>query len=243
MKKILSFIIMVLFIHLAMNAQEVSKPSKEPIFEQFNQPPIFPGGESAMKAYLAANIQYPQEALEKKIEGRVVLQVVVQKDGSITNVNVIRSTDPQLDNEAVRVVKSMPRWIPGKLKERNVRVKCFIPVSFKLKSNSSKEDVFEQVDQQPVFPGGESAMLSYLVSKIRYPREAYENKIEGRVLVSFIVEKDGSITNAYAIQSVAPQLDHESVCLIMSMPKWIPGKHNGRNVRVRYQLPVNFKVQ
>ena len=81
MKKILSFIIMVLFIHLAMSAQEVSKPSKEPIFEQVEQPPIFPGGESAMKAYLAANIQYPQEAFEKKIEGRVVVGVVVKKDG------------------------------------------------------------------------------------------------------------------------------------------------------------------
>ena len=83
MKKILSFIIMVLFIHLAMSAQEVSKPSKEPIFEQVEQPPIFPGGESAMKAYLAANIQYPQEAFEKKIEGRVVVGVVVKKDGLI----------------------------------------------------------------------------------------------------------------------------------------------------------------
>lgn len=245
MKKILSFIIMVLFIHLAMNAQEVRKPSKEPIFEQVEQPPIFPGGESAMKAYLAANIQYPQEALEKKIEGRVVVGVVVKKDGLITNVHVIRSIDPQLDNEAVRIVKSMSRWIPGKQNGHFVQVKHFIPVSFKLKNNSSNEAVFEfeTVEQPPMFPGGENAMLSYLISKIRYPQDASEKKIEGRVLVSFIVEEDGSITNAYAIHSVDPQLDHESVRLIKSMPKWIPGKHNGQNVRVRHQLPINFKIQ
>ena len=113
-------------------AQPEPKPEVEKVFEVVEQMPSFPGGDKALLEYLSNNIKYPVVAQENGVQGRVVVSFVVEKDGSITDVNVVRSVDPSLDKEAARVVKSMPRWIPGKQNGSAVRVKYNVPVSFKL---------------------------------------------------------------------------------------------------------------
>ena len=105
------------------------------------------------------------------------------------------------------------------------------------------QKIFDVVEQQPSFPGGQSALLSWLSSNIHYPPVAEENGIQGRVVVSFVVEPDGSISNVQVVRGVDPSLDKEAVRVTKAMPKWVPGKQNGQAVRVKYNLPVTFKLQ
>ena len=109
-------------------------PSDEPekIFEVVEQPPSYPGGDAALMEYLNNNISYPAIAQEMNIQGKVTCSFVVGKDGSIQDVRVERSVDGSLDKEAVRVIKSMPRWIPGRQGGNAVKVKYYLPVSFRL---------------------------------------------------------------------------------------------------------------
>ena len=103
--------------------------------------------------------------------------------------------------------------------------------------------VFDVVEQMPSFPGGPSALMQYLSSNIKYPVVAEENGVQGRVVCTFVVEKDGSITDVRVIKSVDPSLDKEAMRVVKSMPKWIPGKQNGSAVRVKYTVPVTFRLQ
>ena len=103
--------------------------------------------------------------------------------------------------------------------------------------------VFDVVEQMPSFPGGPSALMQYLSSNIKYPVVAEENGVQGRVVCTFVVEKDGSITDVSVVKSVDPSLDKEAVRVVKSMPKWIPGKQNGSAVRVKYTVPVTFRLQ
>lgn len=101
--------------------------------------------------------------------------------------------------------------------------------------------IYEVVEQMPSFPGGQGALMQYLANNIKYPVVAQENGVQGRVVVSFVVERDGSITDVQVVRSVDPSLDHEAQRVVRSMPKWIPGKQNGKAVRVKYNVPVSFQ--
>jgi len=102
--------------------------------------------------------------------------------------------------------------------------------------------VFTIVEQMPTFPGGEAALLKWLGDHIKYPVIAEENGIQGRVVVTFVVERDGSVSDVKVVRSVDPSLDKEAIRVVRSMPKWIPGKQNGSSVRVQYTLPVMFRL-
>ena len=103
--------------------------------------------------------------------------------------------------------------------------------------------VFDVVEVMPQFPGGQIAMMKYIMENMKYPEQAMKEGIQGRVTVRFIVEKDGSISDVKPVLSVHPLLNKEAVRVVESMPKWTPGKHNGKPVRVRFNLPVMFKLQ
>ena len=110
-------------------------------------------------------------------------------------------------------------------------------------AQTKKNDmVFDVVEVMPQFPGGQIAMLKYIMENIKYPEQAMKEGIQGRVAVRFIVEKDGSISDVKPILSVHPLLNKEAVRVVKSMPKWTPGKQNGKPVRVRFNLPVMFKL-
>ena len=232
--------------------------------------PSFPGGVMALMEFLQKNVKYPVEAQKKGVQGRVLVSFVVEKDGSLSDVKTAKSVDPLLDEEAVRVVKSMPKWEPGKQKGKAVRVKYNVPISFKLTGTktdgqaapaagtgnahetdilkaplleTSEKGVFAQVEQMPHFAGGDKALMEFLAQNVRYPKEAVDSGWQGRVVVSFIVEKDGSLSEIKTVKSVKPVLDEEAVRVVNAMPKWTPGKHNGNAVRVKYNIPVSFRLQ
>lgn len=103
--------------------------------------------------------------------------------------------------------------------------------------------IFTVVEQMPMFPGGNGALMGYLRDNIHYPTVAAENGVQGRVVVGFVVERDGSITDVNILRGVDPSLDREAMRVVKSMPKWTPGKQNGSAVRVKYQVPVSFRLQ
>ena len=103
--------------------------------------------------------------------------------------------------------------------------------------------VWDVVEQMPSFKGGDQALLDWLHKNIHYPAIAEENGIQGRVVCTFVVERDGSITDIKVVRPIDPSLDKEAVRVLKNMPKWIPGKQNGSSVRVKFTLPVTFKLQ
>lgn len=105
------------------------------------------------------------------------------------------------------------------------------------------EEIFVVVEQQPEFPGGTGALMKFLGDNIKYPVIAQENGIQGRVITTFVVERDGSITDVQVVRGQDPSLDKEAVRVIKTMPKWKPGQQRGKPVRVRFTLPVQFRLQ
>ncbi len=112
-----------------------------------------------------------------------------------------------------------------------------------MKVKKAEKEAFDVVEQMPQFPGGPAALMQFLSQNVKYPVEAHKAGVQGRVIVSFVVETDGSITEAKAVKSVSPELDAEALRVIGSMPNWMPGKQNGEPVRVKYTVPITFKLQ
>ena len=111
------------------------------------------------------------------------------------------------------------------------------------KKQDNSQIVYEVVEQQPSFPGGQTALVEWITKNMRYPSKAKAEGIQGRVLLSFIVEPDGSLSNIQVARSVDPSLDEEAVRIAKAMPKWEPGMQNGMAVRVKYNLPLSFYMR
>ena len=124
----------------------------------------------------------------------------------------------------------------------NVQKKVVKTTKTTKKADASNK-VYEVVEQMPTFPGGDAALMKYLAENIKYPVSAQKAKEQGRVVVQFIVEKDGTVTGVKTVRSVTPALDAEAVRVIKAMPKWTPGKQGGQPVRVNYNVPVSFRLQ
>lgn len=117
------------------------------------------------------------------------------------------------------------------------------PVQRSQEEVAEDTQIFEFLEEMPEFPGGQAAMMKWLSENVKYPAIATENNIQGRVMVSFVVERDGSISNVKVVRGVDPSLDKEAVRLINNMPKWKPGMQTGKPVRARFNIPVTFKLR
>ena len=118
----------------------------------------------------------------------------------------------------------------------------YVPVQV-VEEEPEEQTIFEVVENMPDFPGGQAALMQYLAKNIKYPTIAQENGTQGRVTCQFVVGADGRVRDVNVLRGVDPYLDKEAVRVIMSMPKWIPGKQNGKAVSVKYTIPVVFKLQ
>ncbi|MBQ5730523.1 MAG: TonB family protein, partial [Bacteroidaceae bacterium] len=225
----------------------------------------YPGGTPALMRFLSTKVKYPKEAEKRGEQGKTYVKFVVMSDGNVDYVQIAKSSGSKtLDDEAVRVVKSMPRWTPAKHNGENVNSMLTLPVAFKLgdvptvavdapegekevadvKIALVDEEIYQVVEQMPEFKGGMQALMKYLTSNINYPQEAKDKNIQGKSLIRFVVEKDGSITDVEVARTSGNDLlDQESVRVVKSMPKWNPGKQKGKVVRTRFVLPVMFRLQ
>ena len=167
---------------------------------------------------------------------------VIKKDELVKEENQVKQMD-QLDDKVAVGTENKEG-----VKDRTVEaVRNDIAVAAPPPPPAPKPEVankvFDVVEEMPSFPGGQGALMAFLSSNIKYPVVAQENGVQGRVIVGFVVEKDGSISDVKVMRSVDPSLDREAQRVVRAMPRWKPGKQNGSAVRVKYTVPVVFRLQ
>ncbi|MBE9511292.1 MAG: energy transducer TonB, partial [Bacteroidetes bacterium] len=253
--------------------QEQDSTIPEEVFFIVEEMPNFQGkGLDGFRDWVMKYLYYPEIAAEKGIEGIVYIQFVVGKKGNVVSAVILRSANPLLDAEALRVVKSSPQWIPGKQKGKEVNVAFTIPVKFSLQEPVKTEPeekvipVEKKKQDEPVakeeIPEGEiffivedmpkfsydsiesfDAFRKYVMYNLIYPEEAAKKGTEGKVFVQFVVDKNGDVKNVEIVKGAGPLLDAEAIRVIKSSPRWIPGKQKGKEVNVAFTFPIMFVTQ
>jgi TonB family protein len=232
--------------------------------------PVFPGGILALQKYIAEHVKYPKLAQNKQIEGRVFVSFVVNKEGKVINSSLVKKVHPQLDSEALRVVSSLPKWIPGKKDGKFVNIAYTVPINFQLKNlvnkpitshhplhariknasdyhlenvlRTKKSKEYVLVEKMPQFTEANGNLRKYIARRIQYPVLAAEQGYEGQVFVQFIVTTDGSVAKAKVIKGANVELNKEALRVINNMPKWVPGEQQGKKVEVSYTIPIRFSL-
>ena len=155
------------------------------------------------------------------VEQVVEVLNVVEDDVEVENTDLLSSEDNQAE----------------------AQTQTYVPPVVKVEEEEeSSQQIFMVVEEMPEFPGGQAALMSFIAKSIKYPVVAQENGIQGRVTCSFVVNKDGSIVDAEVIRGIDPSLDKEALRVINTMPKWKPGKQRGKPVRVKFTVPINFRL-
>lgn len=227
-------------------------PEEQTVFEVVEKMPEFPGGLTEMNRFINSHLRYPPIAQENGIHGQVVVQFIIRANGTITDCTVVKSAHPTLDAEALRVIKEMPKWHPGRQRGIAVATRMTVPVRFRLIGEASEttsssdknleNKVFDVVEQAAEFPGGMKACLAYMYKNIKYPTVAMEAGIQGQVVIQMVIDKNGKISNPKIVRGVSPELNAEALRIVNSMPQWIPGKQKGKNVATRFTLPIRFRL-
>ena len=243
MKKLIFVLSFLWVATLTSNAQDDKKVNEQDqVFVDYEENAQFPGGEQECFKFLAANVKYPAECIEKGIQGRVIVSFIIETDGTLDEIKTMRSPDPLLTKEAERVVALMPKWKPAMQNGKPVRSRFALPVMFRLNADepqkpdslkanapaageaqaASPDDdrIYDLVETNAEFPGGQNECYKFLASQMRYPAKCQEEGIQGRVIVSFVVNKDGSIVDVKTVKSPHPALTKEAERIVRLMPKW-----------------------
>ena len=183
--------------------------------------------------------QEPEKVVEQVKSSVKFTAPIIKKDEEVKEEDEIKLDEVQKSDKAVGAFT-----VEGNDEVGGAVLKAKEEIAAPEPPKHVEEDkVFDIVEQQPLFPGGQGALMQFLHDNIKYPVVAQENGVQGRVTVQFVVEKDGSITDVHVLRGVDPSLDKEAVRVVKSMPRWTPGKQNGTTVRVNYRLPVLFRLQ
>lgn len=212
-----------------MEAMELAKLQQQAKKEEKKKEPVKPKIE-------------PKKEIPVARETQKFTAPVIKKDELVKEENQVKQMDKLDEKVAVGTENK------AGVKDRTVEaVRSEIAVAAPPPTQAPKPEVatkvFDVVEEMPSFPGGQGALMQYLASNIKYPVVAQENGVQGRVIVSFVVERDGSISDVKVARSVDPSLDREAQRVVKSMPRWSPGKQNGSTVRVKYTVPVVFRLQ
>ncbi|MCM0042632.1 MAG: energy transducer TonB [Algoriphagus sp.] len=239
------------------------------VYEVVEIQPSPAGGMAGWNKYLSENLRYPPNAQQMGIEGTVIVAFVVNTDGTTTDIEILRSVGGGCDEEVIRIVQGSPKWTPGMQRGTPVRTRMRLPLRFILGGtdtskvstevsinavplspatdgqDSSQEGValfFDVVDTPPSPVGGLEAWSRHLSENLTYPTSARMKGIQGTVLVSFIVNTDGTIEGIELVQGIGGGCDEEAIRIIKSSPAWTPGMIKGKAVRTRMKIPLRFKL-
>lgn len=218
---------------------------QDEVFTIVEQPPQFPGGEKALIKYLGENTRYPKAAVANNIEATIFVQFLIDKEGNIKKVKTVGTAKGYgLEEESIRVVNAMPKWKPGVQNKRKVTVQFNLPIHYTLQAPAPAESKpLTFVEEAPQFPGGKEAMMHYLSKNIKYPAEAVKKGIQGTVFVQMIVTETGELKDITAIDKTPSGLfAEEAIRVVKAMPKWKPSKQSGKQVAVKYNLPIRFAI-
>ena len=203
---------------------ELSKLAQKKETKVERKEPIKVEVEQKVVEKVKSSVKFTAPEIKKDDEVKPEDEIKSQDDLSKTNTAIGTFDVKGNDEEAGEVLKAKEVVVDEKPKEEETKI-------------------FDVVEQMPSFPGGDAELMKFLGSHIKYPSIAEENGISGRVIATFVVERDGSITDVRILKSVDPSLDKEAIRVLQSMPRWIPGKQNGSPVRVKYTVPVTFRLQ
>lgn len=193
--------------------------------------PSFRGGQKYLNDFIEKNIEYPLAAKNDSIEGRVFVDFIVNTNGKISDARILTSTDTIFNEEALRIVNSMPKWDCAKKKGDKIAMRYAIPINFTL---NDKKDCY------PLFPGGEEELQEYLYNEIKYPLEALITETNGSVVVRYTIDEKGKTTDVELLKPAPEVLFREVKRAIIGMPKWIPGKKDGKVASTRCTMHIKF---
>ncbi len=262
MKKLIFTSLIAMFgLCLCQNNAKAQEKSDDKIYDftALSSPPTYPGGLSELYKFLGQNIRYPLTAIKDSIQGSVLMSFVVEKNGTLNDIKVDRKLGGGTDEEAVRVLKLVKPWNAGSMDGKAVRVKYNIPIKFnlpnlKIKSNGPEivkpsepgEDngvySFISMESPPMYPGGMTAFYKFIGSNLKYPDAAKKEKVQGSVLISFMVEKDGLLNDIKIDRKLGYGTDEEALRVLKLAKRWNPGMVNGKPVRVKYNIPIKFAL-
>lgn len=205
--------------------------------------PGYIGGMGALNEYLQKSIQYrPTDKPNGEIEPAYI-GFIIEKDGTASHFTALRAASPQMEAEALRIVKGMGAWRPGMIKDKPVKVPFIVSVDFNRDStDKADERVYSLTDTPPTFNPDVSAFYQFFNRNVRYPRYEMENNVGGKVMVTFVVEKNGSLSNLRYISAPSIALGQEVLKIIGIAPRWEPGTVNGVPVRTRMTMPFAFMM-
>ncbi|MDD2298392.1 MAG: energy transducer TonB [Fermentimonas sp.] len=250
---------------IEVSAQNPPVSQSDRVVENPDIVPMYTGGTPEMHRFISNTLSYPADAAERNAQGLVVYTFVVEKDGTLSNFNIIHRADPLLNEEALRILQNMPPWRPARHNGEIVRSETYVPMYFKLNKNAQyttrpsssatarayaktdqsileNSEIYTIVDKMPEYEYGEKELANFISYNMRYPKEALQQGIEGRILCSFIVGNDGSISNIEVVSGSNESLNNEAIRVLGLMPKWIPGENNGKKVNVKCLLPIDFTI-
>ena len=243
-----------------------ARPSAPVVYDSVGQPAVPLGGTVKYAQFLADHQKYPPAAMQRGAQGTVQVSFVVEKTGTVNEVKVETPVAPELDAEAVRLIKSGPHWTPAKDHGLVVRQRVRVPISFVMSPGSTV--VTRPGKQQPITTpaadiatssiltqpavvapdrptqpvGGNQAFFDWIEKNQQYPALARQRKVEGKVMVAFVVQKDGSLTDARVTKHLGSGLDEEALRLLKVAPKWEPAMFGGKPIKQTMVLPVLFQL-
>ncbi len=227
--------------------------------------PTFPGGDEKLMEWISQHIVYPPGCWESHIQGRVIIRFLIKADGSVGEAEIIRGVYPELDKEALRVVKSLPKFNPATLNGKAVEYWFTLPIIFRLTDNFESPEkakdsvitvtqnevvsgteygtdevkIYNVVEQMPEYPGGQAALLKFIGDNLKYPKEMV-GCFQGSIRVRFYVDTLGHVCDPQIIRGMDSALDREVLRVVRLFPDFIPGQHEGRKVNVYVNLPISF---
>ncbi len=206
--------------------------------------PTFQGqGHALFNDWLIGQIKYPEDEISRGVSGIVTASYTVNPDGTLSNPAILYSPDKSLGDAVIKAIAASPQWDPPKNPESTDPFKASVSIKFGLPNKISiPEEPFVVVEEMPMFSGGDVALLQFIKENTQYPLSAKTNGIMGRVIVRFVVSKEGKAEEATVLRGVDPSLDAEALRVVNSLPAFIPGKQGGKPVPVYYMVPITFSL-
>lgn len=199
-------------------------------------PPSFRGGQNALDEYIRTRLVYPHSAITDNVEGEVLVGFKLDEYSNTSDIRILQKLHPDCDSVALAIVKNMPPWTPGNI-EPGFELK--LPVVFKLPN----KNIRRICDTMPQFRGGVDSLYQFIRQNLKYPLICSEMSIQGRVVIRFVVSKEGKIINPVILKSLYYHMDEEALRLIKIMPDWEPGIHNKEKVDCYYTIPIVFRLE
>ena len=197
---------------------------------------------TSFRGWVNNNVKYPAEATAQQIEGWVTVSFSVELDGTVSNPKVMGNSSPVLGNEVIRAIQAAPKWDPPKNPAVDLPFSSSVNVGFKLPDNIVNEEPFVVVEEMPMYPGGEGELLRFIAENTKYPEAAKAEKIQGKVIIRFVVNTAGDTEGISVLKGVHPLLDAEAVRVVSLLSGFKPGKQGGVAVPVWYMVPINFAL-